>query len=270
MYAAKSKSCGCCCCALNNIKKCRCGGRLLFRLGAANGTPTTLVNFCIFALFVTASVVYATGENNDDYDSYPSYRFNYNVQDDITGDIKSQMEQRDGDVVKGQYSLQEPDGYRRTVEYTADSLSGFKATVHREQLSEPVKLLSSASSNPQNSHQNQDEVKQSPVATIVSPIQPAFKYEALSHKSFLTSVGAPTYIRTYSTPKLLHETPAAPHEVIHHAPATAVHLTPTSPHYVHVAPAPAPTIIAHHSIQTDTNPTVFKTSFSSPHISYVY
>lgn len=42
--------------------------------------------------------------------SYPSYSYNYAVSDDLTGDMKSQQETREGDVVKGQYSLVEPDG----------------------------------------------------------------------------------------------------------------------------------------------------------------
>lgn len=42
--------------------------------------------------------------------AYPKYSFNYGIKDPHTGDIKSQAEERDGDVVKGQYSLVEADG----------------------------------------------------------------------------------------------------------------------------------------------------------------
>lgn len=42
----------------------------------------------------------------------------------MTGDQKSQQESRSGDVVQGSYSLVEPDGTRRTVEYTADPVQG--------------------------------------------------------------------------------------------------------------------------------------------------
>lgn len=38
---------------------------------------------------------------------------------------------RDGDVVKGSYSLVEPDGTIRTVHYTADDHNGFNAVVER-------------------------------------------------------------------------------------------------------------------------------------------
>lgn len=45
--------------------------------------------------------------------------------------MKNQWEERDGDVVKGQYSLVEPDGSVRTVTYTADDHNGFNAVVHK-------------------------------------------------------------------------------------------------------------------------------------------
>lgn len=38
-------------------------------------------------------------------DAYPQYSFAYNVQDGLTGDSKTQEETRDGDIVKGSYSL---------------------------------------------------------------------------------------------------------------------------------------------------------------------
>ncbi|CAH1117869.1 unnamed protein product [Phaedon cochleariae] len=66
-----------------------------------------------------------------DYVAYPKYQFTYGVQDGHTGDQKTQSESRDGDVVKGQYSLVEPDGTVRTVQYTADDHNGFNAVVTR-------------------------------------------------------------------------------------------------------------------------------------------
>ncbi|KAJ9588160.1 hypothetical protein L9F63_018464 [Diploptera punctata] len=70
-------------------------------------------------------------EHAIDYYAYPKYSFKYSVNDFHTGDIKSQHETRDGDVVKGQYSLVEPDGTIRTVDYTADKHSGFNAVVSK-------------------------------------------------------------------------------------------------------------------------------------------
>ncbi|XP_055529167.1 cuticle protein 19 [Wyeomyia smithii] len=66
-----------------------------------------------------------------DYYAPPKYAFKYGVNDFHTGDVKSQHETRDGDVVKGQYSLVEPDGSVRTVDYTADKHTGFNAVVHK-------------------------------------------------------------------------------------------------------------------------------------------
>lgn len=69
---------------------------------------------------------------DDDYDPNPQYSFSYDIHDGITGDNKAQTESRDGDVVKGQYSLVEADGTRRIVDYTADPVHGFNAVVHKE------------------------------------------------------------------------------------------------------------------------------------------
>ncbi|XP_061728790.1 adult-specific cuticular protein ACP-22-like [Cydia pomonella] len=71
---------------------------------------------------------YASGYNNY---APPKYHFTYSVSDPHTGDHKSQFESRDGDVVKGMYSLVEPDGNVRTVHYTADDVNGFNAVVER-------------------------------------------------------------------------------------------------------------------------------------------
>jgi hypothetical protein len=53
------------------------------------------------------------------------------VHDPHTGDVKTQHEVRDGDVVHGSYSVNEPDGSVRIVEYTADDHNGFNAVVKK-------------------------------------------------------------------------------------------------------------------------------------------
>ncbi|CAH2256123.1 jg10385 [Pararge aegeria aegeria] len=60
--------------------------------------------------------------------------FSYGVADPITGDYKSQVESRVGGVVRGQYSLVDPDGTKRIVDYTADDVNGFNAVVRKEPL----------------------------------------------------------------------------------------------------------------------------------------
>lgn len=64
-----------------------------------------------------------------DYYAYPKYQYEYKVEDPHTGDNKFQHEYRDGDVVKGVYSLLEADGSIRTVEYSSDKHHGFNAIV---------------------------------------------------------------------------------------------------------------------------------------------
>jgi hypothetical protein len=66
------------------------------------------------------------------YDPHPQYNFGYSVADSLTGDHHSHTESRDGDVVKGQYSLVEPDGSIRVVTYTADAVNGFNAVVEKQ------------------------------------------------------------------------------------------------------------------------------------------
>ncbi|EDW38540.1 GL11959 [Drosophila persimilis] len=68
------------------------------------------------------------------YDPEPKYSFGYDIHDGYTGDLKSQHETRHGDVVKGSYSVVDPDGTKRTVDYTADPHHGFNAVVRKEPL----------------------------------------------------------------------------------------------------------------------------------------
>ncbi|CAH2230494.1 jg18597 [Pararge aegeria aegeria] len=74
--------------------------------------------------------------------AYPKYEYSYSVADGHTGDNKQQQEIRDGDVVKGSYSLHEADGSIRTVEYTADDHNGFNAVVHNTAPSAPAIIKS--------------------------------------------------------------------------------------------------------------------------------
>ncbi|XP_037928056.1 larval cuticle protein A2B [Teleopsis dalmanni] len=65
-------------------------------------------------------------------DNQPQYEFHYSVHDIHTGDVKDQFEHRRGEYVTGRYSLIEPDGQRRVVDYSSDPLLGFTAQVRRE------------------------------------------------------------------------------------------------------------------------------------------
>lgn len=83
-----------------------------------------------------------------DYDPNPQYSYAYNVEDALTGDSKNQQESRSGDVVQGSYSLTDPDGTRRTVEYAADPVNGFNAVVRKEPLVKAVKAIAPAYAAP--------------------------------------------------------------------------------------------------------------------------
>ncbi|KAG5310675.1 CU19 protein, partial [Acromyrmex insinuator] len=52
--------------------------------------------------------------------AYPKYSFNYGVIDGYTGDSKSAWEERDGDIVKGEYLVVEADGTIRIVSNLTD------------------------------------------------------------------------------------------------------------------------------------------------------
>ncbi|KPI98035.1 Larval cuticle protein A3A [Papilio xuthus] len=63
---------------------------------------------------------------------HPSYQFGFDVNDDQYTNYQNRKEQRDGDVIKGSYSVVDSDGFVRTVTYTADPKEGFKAEVSRK------------------------------------------------------------------------------------------------------------------------------------------
>jgi len=81
---------------------------------------------------IVAAAPVAVAAKLEEPDAYPNYSYGYNVHDTLTGDSKTQEETRDGDIVKGSYSLIEPDGSRRTVNYYSDPVNGFNAVVQKD------------------------------------------------------------------------------------------------------------------------------------------
>lgn len=100
--------------------------------------------------------------------SYPQYAFGYDVQDAITGDNKNQYEVRNGDVVRGQYSLNDPDGTRRIVDYAVDGPSGFNAIVRKEPLA--FKTFAPSIAAPATFIQNPPQIV-APAPLLRSPLQ---------------------------------------------------------------------------------------------------
>ncbi|NP_001166684.1 cuticular protein RR-2 motif 76 precursor [Bombyx mori] len=87
-----------------------------------------------------AKIAYAEHEAPAHYD------FEYSVHDEQSGDIKQQKESRAGDAVQGFYSLVQPDGVHRIVEYTSDQVNGFNAYVRYEghPVAQPAKIAYAA------------------------------------------------------------------------------------------------------------------------------
>ncbi|XP_071442891.1 cuticle protein 7-like [Hetaerina americana] len=81
----------------------------------------------------------APAAEDDEFDPNPTYNFSYDVSDAETGDTKTQSESLENGVVKGSYTVVDPDGVKRTVEYTADAVNGFNAVVNMEPSNVPVK-----------------------------------------------------------------------------------------------------------------------------------
>ncbi|XP_052901444.1 cuticle protein-like isoform X1 [Anopheles moucheti] len=106
---------------------------------AVVAAPITKVAYAAAPAVVAAPVAkVAYAAQPEEYDANPHYSFSYGISDALTGDSKSQQESRSGDVVQGSYSVVDPDGTKRTVEYTADPHNGFNAVVHREPLAAKV------------------------------------------------------------------------------------------------------------------------------------
>ncbi|XP_075971021.1 uncharacterized protein LOC142973268 [Anticarsia gemmatalis] len=95
-----------------------------------HAAPAAIVHHAAPAAVAYHAAPAVVAHHAEPFDAHPKYEYNYSVADSHTGDIKSQQESRDGDVVKGSYSLHEADGSVRTVEYSADDHSGFNAVVH--------------------------------------------------------------------------------------------------------------------------------------------
>uniref|UniRef100_A0A8D8N597 Pupal cuticle protein Edg-84A n=1 Tax=Culex pipiens TaxID=7175 RepID=A0A8D8N597_CULPI len=190
---------------------------------------------CLAFLGVAAAgLVPLHGEYKGDYYSHPQYSFNYGVHDGLTGDVKSQVESRDGDVVKGQYSLVEPDGSVRTVDYTADDVNGFNAVVTK--------------SGP-SVHAAPAVVKTVAPAVVAHAAPAVYAAPAYAHAApaVVKTVAAPAVYASHAAPAVYSH--AAPAVYAAHAPAVYSHAAPAvyaaralktvvaAPAYAHAAPA---------------------------------
>ncbi|XP_055534218.1 putative mediator of RNA polymerase II transcription subunit 26 isoform X1 [Wyeomyia smithii] len=79
-------------------------------------------------------------DEDEDFDANPSYQFGFDVKDDEYTNYQNRKEQREGNVIKGSYSVVDSDGFIRTVTYTADPKEGFRAEVSRQPTDIVVKI----------------------------------------------------------------------------------------------------------------------------------
>ncbi|KAH8311963.1 hypothetical protein KR044_008799, partial [Drosophila immigrans] len=152
----------------------------------------------------------------EEYDPHPQYKYAYDVQDALSGDSKSQVEERDGDVVRGEYSLVDADGYKRTVQYTADPINGFNAVVNREPLVKAVAVAPVVKT-----------IAAAPVAHYAAPAVAHYAAPAVAHYAAPTVVKTVAPVAHYAAPAVAHY--AAPAVVktvapVAHYSAPAVHL----------------------------------------------
>ncbi|XP_043641369.1 larval cuticle protein A2B [Drosophila teissieri] len=106
-----------------------------FNLFAMNVLSSSIAVCLILSALVAVQAGIITSHPDELIASPAQYEFHYSVHDSHTGDVKDQFEHRRGEYVTGRYSLVDPDGHRRIVDYTADPLLGFNAQVRREPLS---------------------------------------------------------------------------------------------------------------------------------------
>ncbi|BET00546.1 Cuticular protein [Nesidiocoris tenuis] len=134
-------------------------------------------------------------------DPNPQYNFNYEVNDAVTGDQKSQFESRDGDVVQGSYSLIEPDGTRRTVDYTADPINGFNANVRKEAGAAPAIVAKAVVAKPVYAAAPAVAVaRYAPVAVAHAPVAVAHAPVAVAHAPVAVAHAPAYYTSSFASP----------------------------------------------------------------------
>nr|XP_018911293.1 PREDICTED: cuticle protein-like [Bemisia tabaci] len=235
------------------------------------------------ATHAVAAPVAKVAAVDTDYDPNPHYSFSYDVKDTITGDDKSQTETRQGDTVQGSYSLTEPDGSRRTVEYTADPVNGFNAVVHKDAAVASVGTASVLSHAPATvvhalffaAALALASAKPAPVTyTTVShgPVAYSAPVATVAHAPVATSYVSPS-VATYHAPAVASY--VSPSVATYHAPAvaTAYHApaavaTYHAPAAVATYRAPSVAVATHavaapaQAVDTDYDP--------NPHYSFSY
>ncbi|XP_035782948.1 cuticle protein-like [Anopheles albimanus] len=201
-----------------------------------------------YAAAPIAKVAYAA--QPEEYDANPQYSFSYGISDSLTGDSKSQQESRSGDVVQGSYSLVDADGFKRTVDYTADPHNGFNAVVRREPLAAKTVVAAAPVAT---------KVIAQPALAYAAPVAKTISYAAPVAKTI--SYAAPVATKTYvSSPAISYAAPVAKTYV-------------SSPAVSYAAPLATKTIVSSPAVSyaaplAYSAPLATKTIVSSPAVSY--
>ncbi|MCP3665970.1 MAG: chitin-binding domain-containing protein, partial [Gammaproteobacteria bacterium] len=232
-------------------------GRLVTHTAAVPAVPTLTQLRLVPATAAPVVTVAArnggvTGRGREDegYDINPQYNFGYSIADTLTGDSKTREESRDGDVVRGSYSVADPDGRIRTVTYTADAVNGFQAKVTYDGAEGPVAIPFNAPSaapaavSAVATIDEEDTViaarvpttatatRQSINASRLIPLRSVAAAPASAIRAVHTAA-VPTVFRTAAAPTVFRTAAAPAVHAVHHtavptvirtaSPATAVH-----------------------------------------------
>ncbi|KAH8417229.1 hypothetical protein KR222_006833, partial [Zaprionus bogoriensis] len=190
-------------------------------------------------------------KSDETYDPHPQYRFSYGVDDQLTGDNKAQVEERDGDVVRGEYSLVDSDGYKRTVQYTADPINGFNAVVNREPLVKAVAVapvVKTVAAAPV-AHYAAPAVAHYAAPTVVKTVAPVAHYAAPAVVKTVAPVAhyAAPAVAHYAAPAVVKTVAPVAHYA---APAVVKTVAPAYTSYAapaaHYASYAAPAVAYHH------------------------
>jgi hypothetical protein len=243
-------------------------GRLITHTNALPAVPTLtqlrLVPAATAApvVAVAANAGGTTGRGREDegYDPNPSYNFGYSIADTLTGDSKTREESRDGDVVRGSYSVADPDGRIRTVTYTADAVHGFQAKVTYDGAEGPVAIPFNAPSAAAPAAVSAVAAIDTEEDTVIAARVPATTATAARQSinasrliPLRTVAAAPASaihaVHTAAVPTVIRTAAPAAVHAVHHAavptvirtagPATAVHAVHTAAAPVFHAAAPA-------------------------------
>ncbi|XP_047545167.1 larval cuticle protein A3A-like [Vanessa atalanta] len=172
-----------------------------------------MANFFVFFIALVAvaqcSVVPVVKVDDD------SSSFAYDVADPNTGDYKSQVETRNGGVVRGQYSLIDPDGTKRTVDYTADDVNGFNAVVRKDPVvgasviaATPVVARTIAAPAVVSTGPSVAAVRTVPATSFYTASSPVVARSYVAPGVYATSSPTVFSTRTYATPSFYSAAPS--------------------------------------------------------------